>query len=78
MKITQDTANWLRIANEGEAIVNIGQISPATRRTLDKLTKRGQLVRATYIGFPNAKMCWVGAALPRMEWPRDVFETDPR
>lgn len=78
MRLDNKTAKWLRVVNEGDAVVDIGQIAPATRRVLDKLTKRGQLVRATYIGFPIAKKCWVGAALPREEWPRDVFETDPR
>ena len=78
MQVNSQTATWLRRIFDGYPVVDLGQLSANTLRVLRKLTKSGQLVRATFIGFPVAKNCWVGAGLARAEWPANVFENDPR
>lgn len=67
------TAQLLRRVNAGEAIVDLGQLTPATKRRLDHMTQRGQLRKLTYHGFPLPKWAWIGAGLPEREWPEHVW-----
>lgn len=42
------TAEWVAVALSGVPVWNIGQIDKATARELDRLARRGVLVRGKY------------------------------
>lgn len=56
-------ADVLARLNRGEVITDLGQIDRDTRRTLDKLTKRGWLSKGVDYTFPRHKTCWCAKGL---------------
>lgn len=60
----------------GEAVVDIGQLSDAARKQLRKWLRDGQVLKWVYIGFPMAKTAWIYPETFKGE--AHVFPADPR
>lgn len=52
------TAEWIEIARKGDVIVNIGQIDKVTARALDKLVRKGELLKWRGKWYPVAGAPW--------------------
>lgn len=63
---TPTTQEWIDGAMAGEPVWNIGQISPSTARSLDKLVKIGKLAKSrhSFCGISPLKTVW---HLPQQE-----------
>jgi hypothetical protein len=65
LRLTDDAAGVLARLNRGEVVTDLGQIDKATRRALDKLTRRDMVLKGCDYTFPKAKTCWIGRASTR-------------
>lgn len=68
---TPETQAWIDRACAGEAVWDIGQIDAQTARALDKLVRRGLLLklRGSFMGMSPLKTIWAmpGTTFPLIE-----------
>lgn len=73
MKISTETATWLKRIADGDAVTDIGQLPDETRRVLKRMTKSGQLRQVVDVTFPIRKKAWIGSGLQIGEWPVNII-----